>query len=246
MAAYTMFRSDLMGKASLIYVLIDPETGEIRYVGATTTSQKQRLREHINDARRRAKSYVHRWILSLLDRGLEPEMLVIEEVPADGNRVEAERRWIAHYRAEGARLANLTDGGDGCPGYKMSDEGRAYLSACRKAHGISPENRAKMLAAMAVLRQDPEYCKRYSRPGEKHPLFGKQHRPETIAKMSAARKANPNNGIGETGARNPWARAVIVGDTIYATVTIAAQELGLTQSAISNRIRRGTAFYARP
>jgi group I intron endonuclease len=246
MAAYTMFRSDLIGKPSVIYILVHPITREVRYVGATTQEPDRRMREHICDARRRAKSYVHRWILSLLDAGLKPEMIVVQKVPATGDRVKAERKWIAIYRKQGARLANLTEGGDGCPGYKMSDEGRAYISACRKASGISKENRAKMQAAAKLVFESEEYRAKISgRSGALNPRFGTKHTPETKAKMSAKRKANPSGSAGKAGGQNAWARAVIIGDTIYATVTIAAKELGLTQPAISQRLRKGTAFYAR-
>jgi group I intron endonuclease len=242
-----MRRCDLEGKASVIYTLNHPVTGEVRYVGYTTQANpRMRLRGHISDARNKRHAYVQKWVASLLAEGLEPVMVVIEEVPADGDRVEAERRWIAHFRAAGARLANLTDGGDGCSGYVMTPEARAYISAHRKASGITPENRAKMAAAAKLVFESPEYRAKLSamRQGENTAMYGKKHKPETLVKMSAARKANPSGNAGKAGAANAWARAVIVDGVEYPTVTAAAEALGLTQPAISQRIRRGKASYA--
>lgn len=91
-----------------IYELFDPrEPGRVRYVGKTLKPAK-RLTEH-----RRPKGLnrlpVARWSLKLRREGVLVQMRVIEWVEA---WQEAERRWIAHYRALGTDLLNIHPGGD--------------------------------------------------------------------------------------------------------------------------------------
>ena len=90
-----------------IYVLIDPVDGEVRYVGKTN-NPKRRLAMHCNS---KYDTHSSRWVHRLKRRGLKPEMLVIQENLTDQDWPEAEKRWIAHYKAAGARLTNITEGG---------------------------------------------------------------------------------------------------------------------------------------
>lgn len=98
-----------------IYVLKDPRTGLVRYVGWTTKTVDKRLKVHIWDAKGKAKTHRHRWILSVLAAGLQPEIVVVEIGEGSGWS-EAEKRWITHYRRAGAALVNGTDGGQGLVG----------------------------------------------------------------------------------------------------------------------------------
>lgn len=248
MAKYTMCRSDVAGKVSVIYTLSHPETGEVRYVGVTSQKTTKRLQDHIKDARRHRRSWTHKWILSLLDAGVAPDMAVIETVPGGGDRAGAERRWIAHYRAAGARLTNLTDGGEGAFGYQMTPEARAYISAHRKAYGITPETRAKMLEGRKLVFATPEFRAKLSETRKRTAVFGRKHSPEVRAKMAAKQKAmfkaNPSPNVGKKGAAHPLARAVIVDGVEYPTQVAAAKALGISQSGVFARIKRGRAFYA--
>ncbi len=140
-----------------IYVLKDPETGEVRYVGKTKTSLKQRLYNHLGD-----KSTHHRscWIKSLKNRNLKPVIESIELV-SDETWAEREIYWIQYYKDLGAKLVNSNDGGKG--GHNPSAETRAKLSVVQR--NMSAETRAKIGAAR----------------------LGKKHTAESIAKMSAAK-----------------------------------------------------------
>ena len=61
-----------------IYVLIDPTTLEIRYVGKTKNCY-QRFRHHLV-ASANPKSHKRNWIKSLQSQGLKPIMNIIDEV----------------------------------------------------------------------------------------------------------------------------------------------------------------------
>jgi len=143
-----------------IYMLVDPFTDEIRYVGKAVYP-KDRLKDHLKDTSNTHK--VH-WIQSVIRKGAVPIMVLLETIEgsADWTWQEAEKRWIAKFRAMGARLVNSTDGGDGVEniapeskekmlktwtGRKHTTETKKKISAYRKTWKASAETRAAMSAA---------------------------------------------------------------------------------------------------
>lgn len=102
-------------RTTTIYALIDPENNEVRYVGKTV-NLKARFHRHCNPV---IDNYTHSacWVRSLK---IKPEMITLEEVPHGEDWVEAEQFWIAYMKALGARLTNLSFGGEGPLGIKQS------------------------------------------------------------------------------------------------------------------------------
>lgn len=99
--------------AQYIYGLVCPLRDSIRYVGKTN-NPRIRLRQHLSDAKRhKFQHHTARWLRVLLDAGLEPEMLVLAEVPNGQNWQTVERGIIALLRENGTALTNSTEGGDG-------------------------------------------------------------------------------------------------------------------------------------
>ena len=88
-----------------VYTLSD-EHGNVRYVGITKSPQ-ERNKRHPREARY-GNSHRKCWIRSMIKAGFQPKMTVIEWVE---DWDEAERRWIAHFRAIGCDLVNGNDGG---------------------------------------------------------------------------------------------------------------------------------------
>jgi hypothetical protein len=126
-----------MERETKIYVLRDPRTNAIRYVGKTVRSLVRRLSAHIL---RSGEKRTHRdcWIAGLLMAGLKP---VIEPIDVAGDDwAEKERFWIAHFRAAGCDLTNQTDGGEGTPGLEVPAHLRAQISAQQSAR-MTPEYR---------------------------------------------------------------------------------------------------------
>lgn len=97
-----------MSETVEIYGLTCPTQGDIRYIGKANRA-KSRLAQHLRESRRRTP--VYDWIGSLRKDGLSPGMVILETCAHDQWK-EAERRIIAEYRANGARLLNIADGGD--------------------------------------------------------------------------------------------------------------------------------------
>jgi predicted GIY-YIG superfamily endonuclease len=134
-----------------VYVLKD-ESGNPRYVGVTTEPAK-RLARHLREAKER-RTHRHRWVMSMVDRGVAPTLEVVEQTE---NWDEAERRWIAKLRSDGASLVNGNDGGHEPSHFRsgVSERSpnlkRAYRRLEAFARGVSPELQAKLAYAKERL-----------------------------------------------------------------------------------------------
>ena len=94
-----------------IYVLIDPNTLKVRYIGITCQSLTDRLGNHIHDARYRESENYHkaRWIQSLLSKDQRP---IIRQIKLCSSRTDAEAiesEMILKYK-EKHNLVNISDG----------------------------------------------------------------------------------------------------------------------------------------
>lgn len=180
----------IAGARVCIYGLVDPRTNELRYVGKTATSLKRRLQRHLNQVARGDRGrHVLFWLASVIARGQSPIIFEIESDLESANWMEAEQFWIAYFRSIGARLCNLTAGGDGSPGLVWSSDVRAkhrrvresepykanaarisknnwannrptIISAQKAAKGVDFRNRQS--AARKALWSDPEWRRRVS------------------------------------------------------------------------------------
>jgi hypothetical protein len=108
-----------------VYGLYSSEDGEVRYIGQTKQPLASRLTQHLAEAHRsKGNSRAHRWIKKAVSNGFTIGIQLIE---ANCQWNEAERRWIAVYRAKfPGIMTNLSDGGCGYAG-KRSLETRAKM-----------------------------------------------------------------------------------------------------------------------
>jgi hypothetical protein len=159
-----------------IYGLRDPRTREIRYVGKTTYPLKHRLMQHLNPSRLRAKTYKNAWLKTLLNAGLQPEILLLEHVPAP-QWPEAETRWIGQL----PNLTNLTTGGDGTSGWVPPTEYRTKLSALMKGRVFTEDWRKKISESQRGRVFTDEHRARLSAAQRK-----RTHSEVTRQKMSRA------------------------------------------------------------
>ena len=125
-----------MDRPTSIYICCDPITMEARYVGKTVHDVKVRVQNHITE---KGKRHSTAWFRKVK----EPYYFTAEVVPAGGDWAESERFWIGYLKSLGARLVNLTSGGEGMVGYKPTKETRAKQSAANKGRTFSPESIAK-------------------------------------------------------------------------------------------------------
>lgn len=125
---------------SKIYLLRNPLTSEIKYIGFTDQSLKRRLILHVSHSKKN-KTYVQKWINSL---ELPPLIELIEE--CDNNIwQQRESYWIKYYREQGCKLCNLTDGGEGIPNLKRTQEFKDFMSKRQKELNIKPPERNGIL-----------------------------------------------------------------------------------------------------
>lgn len=151
-----------------IYALCDPRDNRVRYIGKTN-NLRRRYGQHLIE---KTKTHRTRWIQSLIEIGLAPHLIVIEEIEPGQDWEERERLWIAHYRGIGNDLTNGSDGGDCGPN-------------CTGKHLIKSEIGRKNIIAALVKRNKSPKMREVSR---KNGLSnkGKRPSPETIEKIRVA------------------------------------------------------------
>lgn len=158
-----------MSKPVFIYALVDPENGDIRYIGKSIRPE-QRLQNHMNEVSNCHRSH---WLQSLKRQALKPDLIILEEIRGAWPWQHSERYWIARGRREGWPLTNSTDGGDGVP-------------------GLPEETRKRMAAVWKGRKHTPEACKRIGDSKR-----GVVHSDATKAKMSVAHSGREIKWIGK-------------------------------------------------
>jgi hypothetical protein len=89
--------------AGIIYIMIDPLTSEVKYVGKTSTTEAERLRGHLSDSKR-TESKQSIWVRSLSLKGMQP---IIEQIDSyNSNGDELEFYWIWQFKTWGFNLNN--------------------------------------------------------------------------------------------------------------------------------------------
>ena len=189
-----------------LYVLEDPRTGEVRYVGVSK-DPGNRFSCHVCDAITKGKHlYTSRWIRKLDRCGLRPTMRVIAVLQTESSAA-AEIAYIARLRADGFRLTNATDGGEG-------------------TRGLSPETKEKIAASKRGKKRSPETVKKQS-----DAIRGRKHTEEAMKKIRA--DADRRRGI----PRTPEVRAKISASQLGRRVSeetrkkLSAANLGKSPSA---------------
>lgn len=164
-----------------VYVHCTTHEREIYYVGK---GQGRRYKQYHNRN--------VRWLRKARKHGVYPEVLWTFKNEACALSME-----IALIKFIGRKnLVNLTDGGEGASGTKLSDEARKNLSIAKKELWKDPEYR-RTQAERVSGASNPMYGK----TGVAHPSFGKpskikgRKRPEHSALMSGSKHPNHDPSI---------------------------------------------------
>ena len=145
----------------IVYALLDPRDGAMRYVGKTHRTARRRLRRHLAPCYLKGQTHKERWIRSLLRAGVEPGITILETCETASATATAERAHIARLRSAGARLTNVTPGGDGGggPHSEASREkirrallGKPKSEEHRRRSGLATRGRKASEATRALLR----------------------------------------------------------------------------------------------
>ena len=120
---------DIMKKSMVIYLLTDTTNGK-QYVGQTTNKLFKRLGSH----RRTQTTYVDRMIAEHGWQNFTVEIL--DECKTRYELDEREKYWIATLNTKFPNGYNMTDGGEGNSGYKLSQETLEKLSVSHRMYHI--------------------------------------------------------------------------------------------------------------
>jgi len=124
----------------IIYALQDPLTGEIRYVGKSSTGVARVARPHA--------AHCRAWKERLKRFGISPIVIILQRFyKTDDTDINVilngcEIYWISEMRLRGCPLTNLTSGGDGSP--NLDSSVRLSMSRKRTGRKHSAETRLKM------------------------------------------------------------------------------------------------------
>lgn len=143
----------------LIYGLFDPRDGQLRYIGKSSSGLRRPRMHSCPSVLARERCHRSSWIKALLGAGVRPEIRILEEHDSEANLNSAEVRLIAFHRSIGARLTNMTDGGEGATGAKKSEETRAKLSVALRGKNScqSAAQRAASLKNLEIAAMAPRY-----------------------------------------------------------------------------------------
>lgn len=174
-----------------VYGLIDPRTGELRYVGQTINGMDRATAHWRRKSIRNHRDRCHTWVRKLLSLELTPRVEILEECLAEELNI-IERFWIASILAAGGQLLNMTDGGEGTHGFHWSDEARKRIGEHHRGKRLSAEH----LTALSVANKGKKLS------AEHRAKIGAAHRgriwgPDFRAKISATSKG-----------RVPWNKKV--------------------------------------
>ena len=166
----------------LIYGLVDPRNGMLRYVGWSSNGMGRPIARHAAKCRN--------WEKSLKNAGVKKQVVIFQEFPelaaCSKDEVNAalkmiEPGWIAHFKKMGFDLTNMTDGGEGAVGRVKSEQERRKISQRMTGAG-NP-----MFGKPSTAVGKPGWMTGVK--GEAHPMHGYRHNAENRKKMSEAAKA---------------------------------------------------------
>jgi hypothetical protein len=140
-------------KTNIYFLTSSEDSTKIRYIGKTSWEISKRLKAHLDKGRLQFNHYKSKWIKSAIKNKFNIEITLIGEVEGDGCKEEI--AYIAYGRAEGWKLANMTDGGEGIGGYKWTEQ-------ARKNHILAAKNSLKCKQHIEKLKH---CCKGIPHPG---------------------------------------------------------------------------------
>lgn len=137
------------------------------------------------------------WVKKLLAAGRMYEITVLEQCTDRLELANAEQFYIAYFRAIGARLLNITDGGEGCSGRRMSPAERTAVAQRFSGKPLSSAHRERL--SIAAKR-------RYSDPRELDRLrsLGRNMSQSTRDKMALAHRGTKYTAKQFLAHRNHW------------------------------------------
>lgn len=210
-----------------VYVILDLGGSSLGiYVGITSKPISHRLSLHRRKPRKSNKKTA--WIKSIEKQGRSPTIHLLESCHDWQAACEREKFWIAKFKLDGLNVKNMTLGGDGRYGVKLSEDHKRKIGLTSTGRSPSQETRAKI--------------SNFHR--------GRVATRETREKISRAKIGKPGRKIGaaerlhlrqiKTGKLRPGIRVVCVSTgEIFDSITKAAISCGADRILLAKKIRSG-------
>jgi len=116
------------------------------YIGLTVQTIQERFWHHHYEARQGSKSYFHRALLKH-----KPENFIVEQIDIASSIEELKQKeinYIKQYNATNRKIGyNLSEGGDGSPGNKLSDKTKNKIR--QKALGRTASEKTKIKMSLS-------------------------------------------------------------------------------------------------
>jgi group I intron endonuclease len=209
-----------------LYKLTNKLNGK-SYIGATIQGMRQRMKEHQYQAKYNAKFAISQ---AIREFGMEAfDLEILAEADSYEELMQMEKDAIREYGTMHPNGYNKCLGGRGCPGHQKSLEVRMAVAARTRGRVLSEEHREAI--RQAQIGNQHALGNRFTSPVKGIPLS-----PEVKAKMSAA----------HIGAENWNARVIELDGKSYATISEAAEALGVCRSTIRKRVAKGRGKYLSP
>lgn len=169
----------------------------VRYIGKSSSGLARARRHRYYSSPGDEVTHCRRWVRELQNIGLNYVIVVLEHSTSEALS-ECECWWIAYARACGWPLTNLTDGGEGTPGKKISASTRQRLSETAKIRANLPENRKLYSDRQKASWQTQARREKVS--GER----SHTKRPDVRARISVAAKLRCNTPQNKQAAASRW------------------------------------------
>ena len=191
-----------------VYEHLRNDDGTVFYVGKGKNRRAY-------DANRHHRS---EWWIRVVEKcgGFTVKFLAVDISEQDA--FQKEKQAIADYRAQGVRLVNMTDGGDGASGAKRSERWKTLMSAVHKGKTTSLEVRQKISASVMAL--------------------GYTHSDEAKAKISEAHKGHKRAlGYRHSEEWRAWAKEYHKGNKSRLGQKRSAEERAKAAASLSGRVQ---------
>lgn len=119
------------------------------YIGQTTATLKYRRSKHLhrsNSQSHKNKTYFHNALRKYGETAFEWDVLE-DNIPIE-NLSDTEVFWIAYFKYIGAKLYNLTCGGESLLGYRHCDEAKQKISKANTGKKRFVETRSRLSQAL--------------------------------------------------------------------------------------------------
>ncbi len=168
------------------YIIIN-SVNDKRYIGVTSRTIQVRWKQHQRDAHyARSSSILH---AAIRKHGIDKfSCFKIASALSMEALFEIEPALIAQYRTRSPFGYNMTNGGEGSPGHKVSAQTKMKISASHTGKKLTAEHRKKLSDSKIgkKLKRTAEHNKKISEA-----RMGHGFSDECLIKMSDAKKGKP-------------------------------------------------------